>query len=181
MIRSLSRHRISFAAPWLVLALCAGLAACGNEAEEQGGAGGRTGGGSGGAGGTNNDVEAARASCVAITNGYRQQVGVSPALERWSAQETCADSQAQSDSQTGTAHGAFGDCTERAQNECPGWGGDLSKVVTDCLAMMFAEGPGEPYSEHGHYLNMTNTAYTKLACGIYKTAAGKWWLIQDFR
>lgn len=163
-----------------------GSAGSGGKATGSGGKAGSGGsttgaGGSAGAGGSTDPYAAYREQCVTITNNYRTQVGVSPLLTSWTAQSTCADGQAKSDSQTGTAHGAFGDCTEMAQNECPGWGGDLATVITDCLAMMFAEGPGEPYSEHGHYINMTSTSYTKLACGFYKTAAGKWWVIQDFR
>lgn len=58
------------------------------------------------------------------------------------------DGQAQSDSQTGDAHGAFGDCDERAQNECPGWR-SIDQTIQDCLQDMWEEGPGESFSEHG--------------------------------
>ena len=59
-----------------------------------------------------------------------------------------------------------------------------------CLALFTApacddgggdDGPGEPYSEHGHYINMTNTAYTEVACGFYTTPDGAVWAVQDFR
>jgi hypothetical protein len=116
-----------------------------------------------------------------MTNQYRKQAGVSSQLGNWTDQNTCADGQSKSDSQTGSAHGAFGQCGERAQNECPGWSGDLGTVLKSCLKAMFDEGPGQPYSAHGHYINMTNTSYTKLACGFYQTPNGKWWVVQDFR
>ncbi len=122
----------------------------------------------------------AQGRCVSIINGYRQQVGVSPLLSRWTSAEACADSQCRSDSQTGQPHGASGSCGEHAQNECPGWG-SLDQILEGCLAAMFAEGPGQPYSQHGHYINMTNPGYTEVACGFYQTPDGRWWSVQDFR
>ena len=124
--------------------------------------------------------EDARQLCVDLTNGYRDQVGV-PHLSRNTAKESCVDSQCESDSQGGQAHGAFGQCGEHAQNECPGWPSeDIEGSVKKCLQMMFDEGPGEPYSAHGHYINMTSTKYSKVACGFYVTKSGKLWVIQDF-
>ncbi len=122
----------------------------------------------------------ASATCVSKINGYRQQVGVSPLLTQWSSEESCGDSQAKSDSRSGTAHGAFGKCGEGAQNECPGWG-SLDDILNGCLQAMFNEGPGEPYSAHGHYINMTNPGYSQVACGFYQTSDGKWWAVQDFK
>src|ERR1700729_4607293 len=68
---------------------------------------------------TDNSAEQA---CVDAINNYRATLSLPP-YTRWNAEESCADSQAQSDSQSGTAHGAFGKCTENAQDECPGWPG----------------------------------------------------------
>jgi hypothetical protein len=85
-----------------------------------------------------------------------------------------------------TAHSAFGHCKEGAQNECPGWNGSnmllvANTILTSCMQMMWDEGPGTPYSAHGHYINMTNTAYSKMACGFYYNAAAKtMWAAQDF-
>ena len=104
-------------------------------------------------------------------------------LARWNDNESCADNQCVSDSQTGKAHGAFGTCPNFAQNECPGWG-SVESIYSgngSCLDMMWKEGPGEPYSAHGHYLNMTNPSYTKVSCGFYTTPTGKVWAVQDFR
>jgi len=47
--------------------------------------------------------------------------------------------------------------------------------------MMFDEGPGEPYSAHGHYINMTNPAHSRVACGFYQGPDGRWWAVQDFQ
>jgi hypothetical protein len=111
---------------------------------------------------------------------YRATLGLAP-YTRWTAQETCADGQSQSDSQTGTAHGAFGKCTENAQNECPGWPQPIDKAITGCLQAMWNEGPGSDFNTHGHYINMSSTKYTQVACGFYTTAAGKIWSVQDFK
>ena len=46
---------------------------------------------------------------------------------------------------------------------------------------MWKEGPGTDFSAHGHYINMTNTKYTKVACGFATTSAGKIWSVQDFK
>ena len=118
--------------------------------------------------------------CVDTINNYRASLGLPP-YERWNAEETCADGQALSDSQTGTAHGAFAQCTENAQNECPGWPGPPSSMITSCLAMMWAEGPGADFSTHGHYINMSSTEYTMVSCGFATASDGSIWAVQDFK
>jgi hypothetical protein len=92
------------------------------------------------------------------------------------------DAAAKSDSETGKAHGAFGTCTEGAQDECPGWQSVASIAAAGgCLDKMWAEGPGTDYTAHGHYINMSNPKYTKVACGYYTTLAGKVWAVQNLR
>jgi hypothetical protein len=51
--------------------------------------------------------------------------------------------------------------------------------MTKCLADMWAEGP-PPAGQDNHWLNMSNSHYTKVACGFYQTPEGKWWATQDF-
>jgi hypothetical protein len=123
----------------------------------------------------------ARQACVDKINGFRATLSLAP-LARWTAQETCADGQAKSDSESGKAHGAFGQCTELAQDECPGWG-SIASITSgkSCLDQMWAEGPGTDYATHGHYINMSNPKYTKVACGYYTTPTGKVWAVQDLR
>lgn len=118
--------------------------------------------------------------CVDIINGYRSSIGRAP-LARWTEKEACAEDQGFADAQSGQPHSAFGQCTEWAQNECPNWPGPPDQMIDNCLAMMWAEGPGEPYSEHGHYINMANPGYTKVACGFAVLPNGRVWAIQDFR
>lgn len=118
--------------------------------------------------------------CVDIINEYRASIG-RPPFARWTAAESCADDQAADDSQTGQPHGAFGQCGEWAQNECPNWPGPPSAMIENCLAMMWAEGPGSDYSQHGHYINMSSTSYTKVACGFVTLPNGRVWAVQDFQ
>ena len=125
-----------------------------------------------------NSLDALRARCVQRINEYRGRVSVA-ALTRRADREACADGEAQSDGASGSAHGAFGHCQEGAQNECPGWPGSLDQVIDKCLAQMFAEGPG-PFAGHGHYLNMTEPAYTSVACGFATSANGQTWIVQNF-
>ena len=118
--------------------------------------------------------------CVDTINQHRASIGLGP-LERWADAEGCSDGEAASDAQTGQAHGAFGQCQEFAQNECPGWPGPAESMIAGCLQMMWDEGPGEDFEAHGHYINMSNTGYTKVACGFAATAEGSVWSVQNFR
>lgn len=127
-----------------------------------------------------NPYDAAAQHCVDVINQYRATLALPP-YERWIEAEVCSGEEAQSDSMTQTPHGAFGQCGEWAQNECPGWPGPPEALLDGCLASMWAEGPGEPFSEHGHYLNMSSTQYTKVACGFYQTGQGDYWAIQNFQ
>ncbi|HEX4403840.1 MAG TPA: CAP domain-containing protein [Polyangia bacterium] len=148
------------------------------------GAAGKTGtAGSGAAGASAADVlEAARQACVDKINAFRATLNIA-ALTRWTAEETCADGQAKADSVSGTAHSAFGTCDEGAQDECPAWPSvdSIASGSSSCLDQMWAEGPGTDYSMHGHYINMSNPQYTKVACGYSTTSKGKVWAAQDFK
>lgn len=101
-------------------------------------------------------------------------------LARWTDAENCADDQAKKDSEAGKYHFTSGKCGDRAQNECPGWGSAAS-VIEGCLDDMWNEGPGSNFQKHGHYLNMTNTGFSKVACGIHETPSGKIWAVMDFK
>lgn len=127
----------------------------------------------------NDPYDQYRQDCVDKINSYRATLDLPP-YERWTEAESCSDGEAESDSQTGTAHGAFGACGESAQNECPGWG-SLDSIIDGCLDMMWAEGPGDNFQEHGHYINMSSTRYSKVACGFYVTAEGAVWSVQNFK
>lgn len=122
----------------------------------------------------------ASSHCVDKINEYRGMLGLTP-YARWTDAEICSDGEAKSDSETGTAHGAFGTCGENAQNECPGWPGEPEQMIDGCLAQMWAEGPGADFSTHGHYINMSSMSYTKVACGFFKTADGSVWSVQNFQ
>lgn len=124
---------------------------------------------------SNDPMAAARDYCVQRINQYRATLGL-PALMRAPTAEACVDRQAASDGQSKTAHGAFGQCNEGAQNECPGWPGALSQALPGCLDAMWREGPGG-----GHYDTMSSPSYRYVACGFAVAADGSWWAIQDFR
>jgi len=170
----------------LVLALALVSFGCGNLAVSDIASGssstGRTGTSgsttSGGAGG--GSTAGAEQLCVDTINQYRATLNLPP-YERWTMAELCADGQSQSDSMTMKAHGAFGDCGEHAQNECPGWPAPAEKMIAGCLKAMWEEGPGDFNSGHGHYINMSSTEYTIVACGFYTTPNGDIWSVQDFK
>ena len=126
------------------------------------------------AGGNGDPYATARQACVDHVNQLRASIGLAP-FARWTANETCADGQCKSDSESGTAHGAFGSCPNWGQCECPGWG-SVNDVVTGCLDAMWAEGPGG-----GHYDIMTSKSYTEVSCGFYVTPNGKVWGVQDYK
>ncbi len=135
-----------------------------------------------GSGGVNtgSSYPVAAEECVRHINQYRASIGLVP-YERWTEEEACADSEAKKDADANRPHGSFGSCGERAQNTCPGWPGTPEIMIDSCLGMMWAEGPGSDFSTHGHYLNMSSTSYTRVACGFYITPAGSIWTVQDFR
>jgi hypothetical protein len=121
---------------------------------------------------------AARQQCINETNSYRARLGL-PALVPNPGKYACTDVDARGDAQNGTVHGGSGKCDFGAQNECPSWPGPAGQMVSRCLASMFAEGPGEPYSAHGHYINMTSKEYRSLACGFFEMN-GRVWLVQNY-
>lgn len=124
-------------------------------------------------------LDAARQLCVDTINMYRATLGLPP-YQRWTDAETCSDAEAKSDGETNTAHGAFGMCQEFAQNECPGWPGPPERSLPGCLEQMWAEGPGEDFQMHGHYINMSSEQYTRVACG-FAEVNGSWWMVQNFQ
>ncbi len=129
-------------------------------------------------GDSSDPLNAWRQACVNRINDYRSGIGL-PAYARWTDAEYCSDSEAQSDSETDDPHGAFGQCGESAQNECPGWP-SYQDIIDGCLQMMWDEGPGD-FAGHGHYLNMSSTSYTRASCGFYETADGSVWSVQNFQ
>jgi hypothetical protein len=175
----------------LVAAAVAGLA-CGNSNGPAAGTG--TGGSSGGCTPdyacmpTAPDTGDYEADCVARVNQFRACVCLPP-LARWNAGEACADQDAAYDPANGAHAGFIADlCTPEgyAQDECPGWGSE-AEVVSGCLQQMFNEGPpptepctGSCFQMYGHFINMTNTTYSMVACGI-ATVSGQVTAVQDFQ
>jgi hypothetical protein len=169
-----------------------------------GDSGGGSGGGSGGDGGGGGSLDQPIPGCAPATlastgdlhqdcvdriNQLRAECQGLPPLDRWDDGEGCADDEAEYDSTDGpagghSAHAGWSggvDCEDGwAQNECPGWP-SVDAVVDGCLQDMWDEGPGEPYSAHGHYINMTNPDYTEVACGFYTTDDGDVWAVMNFR
>ena len=118
--------------------------------------------------------------CVDRINQLRAECQCLPPLARWRDGEACATEQAAYD-RTRRPHAGFQDgiCNAgSAQNECPGWR-DATDVVRGCLQAMWDEGPGEDFQEHGHYLNMTNSRFTEVACGF--DIDSDVWSVQNFR
>jgi len=131
--------------------------------------------------GDDSDARPLEQICVDTINDYRATLDLPP-YERWIDAEPCTDAQAKKDAASGVSHDAFGECEEWAQNECPGWPSEDPKAsLQGCLEQMWAEGPGEDFTAHGHYLNMSSTSYTKVSCGFHTTANGDLWAIQNFR
>lgn len=115
--------------------------------------------------------------CVDRINQLRWECQCLPPLQRWVDAEMCTSDQSLADQQANSPHGNFGQCGENAQNTCPNWGSEAD-VIGGCLQVMWDEGPGEPFSEHGHYINMSSTSYKKVACGF--GSAGGIWSNQNF-
>ena len=121
--------------------------------------------------------------CVARINQLRWACQCLPPLTRWRGGEQCARKHAKYDGKRGI-HTGFnkGICKPAglAQNECPGWP-SKSGIIEGCLQAMWDEGPGKRFSKHGHYVNMSNPSYERVACGFAKSADGDVWSVQNFR
>ena len=120
-----------------------------------------------------------RQQCADKINAWRATEG-KPALARWTSGESCADESSQKEYESGSPHSSFGSCGELAQNLCPGYD-SFGSIFSYCMVQMWDEGPGEPYSAHGHYLNMSNADYSKVACGFYEAPDGKIWHVENFK
>ena len=128
------------------------------------------------------------ADCVARVNQFRACVCLPP-LSRWTSGEACADQDAAYDPSHSPHAGFIAKiCSPEgyAQDECPAWPSETS-VVSGCLQQMFDEGPpptnpcnGSCFETYGHFINMTNTSYTMVACGI-ATVNGQITAVQDFQ
>lgn len=127
--------------------------------------------------------------CVDRINQFRTECACLPPLERRMDGEACADEMAEYDAGKGTAHAGVSDqiCQPGgAQNECPGYSSN-EQVISLCLQQMWDEGPppqdpceGSCFQEYGHFINMTSTSSTRVACGFFTTSSGKVWSVQNF-
>jgi hypothetical protein len=125
----------------------------------------------------------AQQDCVDRINQLRWECQCLPPLQRWIEGEACASQHAEYDS-TRSPHAGFRDgiCVPGGygQNECLS-SNSVEQVVSGCLQAMWDEGPGEPFSVHGHYINMTNPDYSMVACGFYEVSEGDVWAVQNFQ
>ena len=132
-----------------------------------------------------------REDCLAKINEYRATENLEPLALADEEKQACADEQSANDLAENSAHGHFKACGEFAQNSGPNFSAGWLKTATDVadyyLTMMWedekakAEQGITEYAQIGHYLNMKNTSYTKVACGIALSSDGKkGWFNVDF-
>jgi len=168
-----------------------------------GGAAGMAGAGTAGAGGMSGCVENltcklspppstgdVHQDCVDRINQFRTQCACLTPLARWMEGEACADMMAEYDSTQPMAHAGFRAkiCMPggSSQNECPGWRAE-TQIIDRCLQSMWDEGPpptqpcdGDCFQTYGHFINMTSTRSTQVACGFFTTPSGQIWSVQNF-
>lgn len=135
--------------------------------------------------------------CLEVVNAKRATEDLPPLKRATAERESCVEEQAAADMKAGKGHANFGSCNESAQNTGPNvnttWYGTPEKIVDTYVNMMWDDekklvtsGERDPnkdsdYSYIGHYLNMKNTRYTSLACGIAYTGDGtKAWFNMNF-
>ncbi len=118
-----------------------------------------------------------REACVARINELRATLN-RPPLARWTDGEACADRQVRKDAAGEQAHLNFTMCGEAAQNTCPSWP-SIDDINTGCIQAMWDQGPGD-FQTHGDFLNLSSTAFTKVACG-YDEIEGDVWSNLNFR
>jgi hypothetical protein len=123
-------------------------------------------------------------------NQFRTECACLEPLERWTEGEDCADQMAEYDAIADDAHAGFQDdiCNGGfGQNECPGWRSE-AQIIEGCLQSMWNEGPpptdpcnGQCFQTHGHFINMTNPDYSRVACGFYTNPSNdEVWAVQNF-
>jgi hypothetical protein len=166
---------------WLIFLACvSACVSCGSDDPADPTSRGWTAGQSNDSGDTTfeGSLEDARQACVDRINGFRASEG-KPPYERWLDSESCAVQQAQLDAEADDGHANFGMCDERAQNSCLRRR-SVDSVLNDCLQAMWDEGPGS-FSDSGHYLNMSSTEYTRVACVFHQLEDGSVWSNQNYR
>jgi hypothetical protein len=127
--------------------------------------------------------------CVNRINQFLTECACLPALERRTDGEDCANQMAEYDAGKDSPHaGAIDNICQPggSQNECPGYASN-NQVISLCMQQMWDEGPpptssctGSCYQMHGHFINMTDSSVTKVACGFYTTPSGEVWAVQNF-
>lgn len=135
--------------------------------------------------------------CLEVVNAKRATEDLPPLVRATEEREKCVVTQAMDDMAANKGHANFGDCGEFAQNTGPDintqWYGTEKKIVDTYVNMMWDDekklvtsGERDPDSKDdypyiGHYLNMKNTKYKSLACGIaYSTDGKKAWFNMNF-
>lgn len=123
--------------------------------------------------------------CVDRINQLRSECQNLPPLERWYEGEACADQHAAYDADLQEPHAGIraGICEPAgsgSQNECHGWQ-SIEAALDFCFQGMWDEGPGEPFEDHGHYINMSSTSATKVACGFDASDPSDVWVVQNFQ
>ncbi|HEY6561297.1 MAG TPA: hypothetical protein VI072_28690 [Polyangiaceae bacterium] len=122
----------------------------------------------------------AHADCVARINQFRDCVCM-PHLERWTEAESCANQQVAYDRARNAPHAGWTGniCSPKGngQNEC------LGGAINGCQQSMYDEGPppqtpceGACFQEHGHFINMTNRNFRRVACGFDGS-----WSVQNYQ
>ena len=127
--------------------------------------------------------------CLEVVNAKRATEDLPPLVRATAEREKCVVTQAADDMAANKGHANFGDCGEFAQNSGPNvqtqYYSTEKKIVDTYVNMMWDDekklvtsGERDPDSKDdypyiGHYLNMKNTSYKSLACGIAYSADGK--------
>ena len=135
--------------------------------------------------------------CLEVVNAKRATEGLPPLARANEEREKCVTEQAAADMSMNKGHGNFGTCKESAQNSGPNinpkWYKTETEIVDAYVNMMWDDekalvtsgerdpDKSEDYSYIGHYLNMKNTRFSSLACGIAYTEDGsKAWFNMNF-
>ena len=138
-----------------------------------------------------------REDCLAKINEYRATENLEPLVLASAEIQACADKQSAADLKDNVAHGHAYECGESAQNSGPNFKAAYHKnatgVAESYLKMMWEDEKAkvtsgerdlandDDYPYIGHYINMRNTRYTKVACGIALSSDGETgWFNVDF-
>ena len=113
----------------------------------------------------------ARVDCVDAINADRATLKLPP-YARWNAEESCTDGQAEADFESDDAAQRLREMRRARAGRVPRLARPARHDDHRVPRPDVGRGPRHHFATHGHYINMSSTAYTMVSCGYYVESDG---------